>query len=69
MIRKPIELEARNKDLEDLKELNPELPKGIKVKDPMKDMFGVEEEEEEDPKDKKARSLSDFIEVIIKIGR
>lgn len=72
----PKEFDTKNKDLEDLKPLRPELPKGIPVpkempkSDTMAKTFGQEEEEEVvDEKEEKASKLSDFIEVIIKIGR
>lgn len=68
-VRKPEELEARNKDLENLEELNPPLPQPVdKKKDAMGETFGQEEEEEDETK-VKSSSLKDFIEVIIKIGR
>ena len=72
MIGTPKEYDAKNKDLEDLQELNPPLPKPIKKKDgdPMDKAFGQEsDEEEEDEEEVKAKSLHDFIEIIVKIGK
>ena len=76
MIGTPKEYDTKNKDLEDLEELNPPLPKAIRKeekkekKDGMAEMFGqCEHEEEVDEDEEKAKGLSDFIEVIIKIGK
>jgi hypothetical protein len=73
----PKEYDNKNKDLEDLRPLSPELPEGrpvpkeMKKDDPMAKTFGqeCEHEEEMDEKEMKAKSLSDFIEIIIKLPR
>jgi hypothetical protein len=69
MIGTPKDLDTKNKDLEDLEELNPPLPAPVEKKDAMNKTFGQEEEEEECEHDVKTKSLSDFIEIIIKVGK
>ena len=72
MIGTPKEYDTKNKDLEDLEELNPPLPKAIrkdeKKSDKMAETFGQREEEEPE-EDVEAKSLHDFIEIIIKVGK
>jgi hypothetical protein len=70
--RKEVAYPIRNADIEDIRDMkNPKVTRedGLPTIDDLKDLMGKEDKEEESEADIKTKKLSDFIEVIIKIGK
>lgn len=70
MIFSKEDLEVKNKDIENMEDLPKEKVErkdGLPTVDDLKELMGKEEPCEHEAKEKKAKDLGDFIEVVIRI--